>query len=124
MAIFDGLSKADAEKVQREGRRVRLPAGWSPIAERTPADKAYIILSGEVSVRRGKDEIARIGPGEMIGEAGIVSHKLRNASVVALTQLEALHYTSEQVEQLRREVPAFKDALERQAAARLGTPGD
>lgn len=123
MAIFDGMREADVAKIKRAGRSVRLPEGWSPIAERTPSDKAYIIVSGEASIRHGKEEIARIGPGEMIGEAGIVQRKLRNASVVAVTPLQVLHYTAEQVQQLCQQVPAFRDAIERQARERAGELG-
>ncbi len=62
-----------------------LPEGWSPIWERTPADKAYVILSGTVSVRHKGTEIAQLGEGDIMGEAALMNHSLRTASVVALT---------------------------------------
>ena len=71
-----------------------LPADWSPIWEKTPADKAYIIVSGEASVRRKGEEIARLGPGDIFGEGAIVNHKLRNASIVTLTKVELIHFST------------------------------
>jgi CRP/FNR family cyclic AMP-dependent transcriptional regulator len=108
--------------VVRAGRHVHLPADWALIWEKTPADKAYLIVDGEVSVRKGGQEIARLGPGDVIGEMAIVNHKLRSASVVSLTPLEVIHYTSESVERLLEEVPAFGDAIRGTTADRLVAP--
>ena len=102
------------------GRALTLPQGWSPIAESTPADKAYILTAGEVSVRRNGAEIAQLGAGQIIGEAAIVNRTWRSATIVALTPLEAIHYTSGQLEELVAEVPAFAEALDRAAAERHG----
>lgn len=120
MPIFDGFSDDEVQTVISRGRFVTLPADWSPIAEKTGSDKAYILLSGEVSVRKDGKEIARLGPGEIIGEAGVVNHQLRSASIVSLSKLELLHYTREEVEQLCSDVPAFKAALQRAGEERLG----
>lgn len=111
-SIFDSLSSSDADKVKSAGRRVPVAEGWAPIWQSTPSDKAYIIVEGEVSVRKGAEEIAQLGPGEIFGEASIVGHKLRNATVVTLTDVILLHYTDEQLGQLFNEIPDFKSAVE------------
>ena len=119
-SIFNSLSPEEVERVTAAGTPLTLPAGWSPIGERTPADKAYILTSGEVSVRRNGAEIATLGAGQIVGEAAIVNHTLRSASIVALTPLEAIHFTSERLEELVAEIPAFADAIARAAAERHG----
>ncbi|MCZ4499227.1 MAG: cyclic nucleotide-binding protein [Marmoricola sp.] len=119
---LEALSDADLAVVVRAGRYVRLPADWSVIWERTPADKAYLIIDGEVSVRKSGVEVARLGPGDVIGEIAIVNHKLRSASVVTLTPLEAVHFTRESLVELLDSVPAFGDALRATVAERLA-PG-
>ncbi len=116
---FSDLSDAEVRLIAGRGTQVHLPADWSLIWEKTPADKAYIILRGEVSVRRQGEEIARLGPGDTVGESAIVGHKLRNASVVSLTELEVLHFTSDAVRALLDEVPAFREALEQTTRDRL-----
>lgn len=117
---LEALDDADLETVVRAGRHVHLPADWALISEQTPADKAYLILAGEVSVRKGGAEIARLGSGDLIGEVAIVSHILRTASVVSVTPLEVLHFTRESLEQLLASVPAFGEALRGTTAERLG----
>ncbi len=119
MTIFDQLSDREVDQIKNTGTHVTLPADWSPIWEKTPADKAYIIVSGEAAVRRKGEEIARLGPGDIVGEGAIVSKKLRNASIVTLTKVELLHFSSDQVNQLREKIPAFAEALDRVAQERL-----
>jgi len=117
---LEALGDEDLATVVRAGRHVHLPANWSLIWEKTPADKAYLIVEGEVSVRKRGQEVARLGPGDVIGEMAIVNHKLRSASVVSLTPLEVIHYTKESLERLLDEVPAFGAALRDTTANRLG----
>ncbi len=116
---LEKLSDPELIAVISAGRHVHLPADWALMSEATPADKAYLIVDGEVSVRKAGAEIARLGPGDVIGEIGIVNHKLRTASVVSLTPLEVIHFTREALEKLLTEVPAFGDALRDTTAERL-----
>lgn len=120
-SFFETFTKQEVARISAAGTRVTLPQGWSPIWERTPADKAYILLAGTVSVRHHGEEIARLGPGDIMGESAIVNHSLRTASIVALTPLELIHLTSEAVLRLSDEMPAFHDALESVALARAPT---
>ena len=112
VSFFDSFTPVEIAQITASGRRVTLPEGWSPIWELTGADKAYILLKGTVSVRRHGEEIAQLGPGDIMGEAAIVRHSLRTASVVALTPLDLIHLTSETVRRLSDEIPAFRTALD------------
>ncbi|MFT4187867.1 MAG: cyclic nucleotide-binding domain-containing protein [Aeromicrobium sp.] len=103
------------------GTIVNVPARWSLMWENTPADKAYIILEGEVVIRKDNADIAELGAGSVIGEIALVNHKLRSASVFALTPLKALHFTDEAIAGLVAENPSFGQALEEAAAARLAS---
>lgn len=118
--IFDGLSDKELRRIADAGTEVNVPANWSLMWEKTPADKAYIVLEGELSVRKSKVEIATLGPGDVVGESAIVNHKLRNASVVTTTPSTVLHFTRDAVEQLCREIPTFAEALDAASSGRLG----
>jgi CRP/FNR family cyclic AMP-dependent transcriptional regulator len=119
-SFYDAFTPEEIARISAAGTRVHVPEGWSPIWERTPADKAYLILDGSVSVRQHGSEIARLGPGDIVGEAAIVNHSLRTASIVALTPLEMIHFTDEAVRALCEEMPSFKSALEAVAVERFG----
>ena len=118
---FAGLSDAEVQKIADTGTYVTVPENWALIGEGTSADKAYLLISGEVSVRREGQEVATLGPGEIFGEMGIVTHKLRTATVVSRTRLECLHFTRDQIEELESEIPAFKKALDDTTSSRSGS---
>ena len=117
---FSKLSNRDVAKIAKVGTYVTVPADWGLMGEGTSADKAYLLISGEVSVRKEGKEIATLGPGDVFGEIGIVAHRLRTATVVSTSRLEALHFTRAQIEELENEIPAFKEALEAAVKERSG----
>jgi len=117
---FSDLSDKEVAKIASAGTYVTVPADWALMGEGTASDKAYLLISGEVSVRKDGKEVATLGPGDIFGEMGIINHKLRTATVVSLSRLEALHFTKEQVEDLEKSIPAFRAALEASATERTG----
>jgi CRP-like cAMP-binding protein len=117
---FRDLTDQEVGLVVVAARYLTVPEGWALILESTPADKAYLILSGEVSVRRHGEEVARLGAGEVIGEMALLDHKLRSATVVAATELEVLHFTDETVAELQQSIPHFRDALTGASQERRG----
>ena len=108
---FRGFSDDEIKLVVEKATYLTVPEGWAMISENTPADKAYLILVGEVSVRRHGTEVARVGAGDLVGEMALVNHKLRSATVVTETPLEALHFTAETVSALNAQIPHFSEAL-------------
>ena len=121
-SFFDSFTSKEIAQISAHGRRVRLPQGWSPIWEDTPADKAYILLEGTVSVRRDGTEIAQLGPGDIVGEAAIVGHTLRTASIVSLTPLVAIHFTDTDINALLAELPSFSEKLTAVVESRVKGP--
>ena len=117
---FSDLSDKEVAKIASAGTYVTVPADWALMGEGTASDKAYLLISGEVSVRKDGKEVATLGPGDIFGEMGIINHKLRTATVVSLSRLEALHFTKEQVEELEQDIPAFRAALEASTTERSG----
>ena len=117
---FSDLSDKEVAKIASAGTYVTVPADWALMGEGTASDKAYLLISGEVSVRKDGKEVAQLGPGDIFGEMGIIKHKLRTATVVSLSRLEALHFTKEQVEELQQQIPAFRAALQASTTDRSG----
>jgi CRP-like cAMP-binding protein len=117
---FQDLSDDEIGLVVQKATYLTVPEHWALMVEQTPADKAYLILDGEVSVRRHGEEVARLGAGELIGEMALVNHKLRSATVVAETALEVLHFTDETVSELADAIPNFREALAGAADERRG----
>jgi len=60
VSFFDSFTPQEVARISAAGTAVKVPEGWSPIWEETPADKAYILLDGTVSVRRGGRELTTL----------------------------------------------------------------
>lgn len=70
-----------------------------------PGDRCYLILSGEVEVRRDLGgevtRVARLGAGELVGQLSLVDGSPRAASVVVVTPVTALVLSRDVFESLR-----------------------
>lgn len=113
------LTDAEAREVAKAGRVVNVPESWSIIWEKTPADNAYFILEGTVSIRRDGAEIAALTAGDFIGEMAIVSHQLRSASVVTTSPVKAINFPTEDLAVLTAKIPRIGEAVRAKAAQRL-----
>jgi voltage-gated potassium channel len=112
------LSDADVNKFAEVGRLVHIPEGWSMISESTPADNAYFILDGEVTISSHGSEIASVGPGQFVGEGAIVNRTYRSAQVITKSPLTALAITADEGRQLAADIPALAALIQRDNADR------
>jgi MFS family permease len=65
-------------------------AGATLLREGDAGDRAYLIDQGTVIVRTGERELARLGPGDLVGEIALLRSVPRTATVVAATPLHVL----------------------------------
>jgi CRP/FNR family cyclic AMP-dependent transcriptional regulator len=71
----------------------------------------FAIEEGSVEVRRDGDTVATLGPGDVVGETGLVKRGLRNADVVATSPVKAIFFTQDQMKQMRKDLPDLDDRL-------------
>ncbi len=111
-ATFDRFSQSDLQKVVRAADRVSLPANWPLIHEQTPGDACYILLAGKVAVFAGRERVAELGPGDVVGEVALRQGRLRSATVSTLEPVEMLRIEGADLERLLRELPALRQAID------------
>jgi len=117
-----GLARLAPESVERlleVGRLVHIPKGWTPIQDKVPADKAYLILEGTMEVVDGDEVIARVGVGAFVGEMGLVDHALRSARVTVTDPVLAIAWPKEDFQESRQELPDFDELVSATARARM-----
>lgn len=90
------------------GHIVPVRAHWALLAERTAPEKAYVLLQGEVDVRRHGEDLGVCRPGEILGELGILRRRLRSATVVTRTPSTVLHLSRDAFEHLHATHPYFR----------------
>jgi CRP-like cAMP-binding protein len=108
---FAGCSPADLNDLANHSNRTSIPANWPLIHQETPADACYVLLEGDADVIVKGEKVASITTGAVVGEAGLASHKLRNATVTSTTPLDLLHINGDEFVQLIERRPAIKAAL-------------
>ena len=120
--LFAGSSKSVAERAIKAGQKVTLPDGRPVITEEQPGGAAYLVLERRLRISREGRQIATVGPGELVGEVGLLSHRLRNATVNCIGPTTLLRWNWETFARLREEAPAFRDAVDRLAEERRIAP--
>ena len=113
---FSSLADSDLQRVATVGHVSSVPGGWPLIHEQTPSDSLYILLEGEVDVYYGREQVARLQPGDVIGEAVMRPGTLRNATVSAVSPVRVLHFERAEFTALQNEIPAFRMAVDTIAA--------
>ena len=111
-STFDKFSDHELQRLVRTARHESRSTPWPLIHERTPSDACYVLLTGEAGVYVGRDLIATLGPGEVIGESAIRSGKLRSATVTTTGPAEALRIDRDDLAGLLDELPALREAMD------------
>lgn len=102
------------------GYVVQVRPQWTLLAEQTAPERAYVLLDGWVDVRRSGADLGPCRPGEILGELGIVQHRLRSATVVTHDRVTVLHLSRPAFEELRQEHPYFRDLVGEAVLRKVG----
>jgi CRP-like cAMP-binding protein len=113
---FGNFSDAELQRLVRAAHHDSTSAPWPLIHEQTPSDACYILLSGAVGVYVGRDHIATLGPGEVIGESALRGGKLRSATVTTTGPTEVLRIERDDLASLLDEMPALRELIDATAA--------
>ena len=85
--LLGQLNDLDIEWMISNGQKESIPAGEQLIKRNEEIENLYIILSGELTIRQGindENEVARIGPGEIVGEMSFLESRPPLVSVTAM----------------------------------------
>lgn len=113
-----GLTRADAEALARTGDRIAAPAGTVLASAGHLGREAFLVISGEVEIRRGGELVARSGPGELVGELSLVLGEVRNADAVATSDVELVAFDPRSFSLAMDRSPALRAHVEQTVEAR------
>jgi putative ABC transport system ATP-binding protein len=86
--LFKTLTPRQLSDVAEEMTKRHYAAGEIIIREGEPGEEFMLVSEGEVEVIRAEHEVARLGPGDFFGEVALISGEPRNATVVAVTEVD------------------------------------
>lgn len=110
-SAFDKFSDDELMRLVRMAHHDSSSAPWPLIHEQTPSHACYILLSGEVGVYVGRERIATLGPGEVIGESALRQGTLRSATVTTNGPTEVLRIEADDLATLLNEIPALREVI-------------
>ena len=99
---------------------IDLPAGKVLIREGDRGREFFVVISGEVEVRRKGRKHVTLGAGSFLGEMALLSKAPRSATVTALTPLDVLVITDRDFVMLLDKTPALWLKVARALAERVG----
>jgi CRP/FNR family cyclic AMP-dependent transcriptional regulator len=111
--VFADLSDEEIEHVANLAAEVSVPAGKELVRE---GDYSYDLLAieeGSAEVTRNGDHLADLGPGDVIGEMGVLERTQRSATVVAKSPMLLVTLTSWDVRRLSKSAPEAVEHLRR-----------
>ena len=119
---LDGLSDKELQALGSLTDRVTRPAGTELGRQGETGREAFVIVDGEVEIRRDGEPIAMLGPGEVVGELAVLGGWRRNADIVAETDVELIVFDVRGLEQAMHISDALRSHVEGAVAAHTVTP--
>ena len=116
-AILRTLPAEGLARLAEQGRRRAFPPGSQLMRQGDVSDSLHIILQGRVRVARTHPQILRpvvlaeLGPGEIVGEMGVLDQEPRSATVTALNAVETLELDAATLSQAIMDHPEAAAAL-------------
>ena len=84
LPLFELCSKRDLRRIAAIAVEREVEAGTELIREGEPGTEFYVVVEGEVDVRRRGRRVARLGNGSFVGEIALLSRSPRTATVIAV----------------------------------------
>src|ERR1700712_4380418 len=109
--VFDGLDDESLSNIAALAAEVSVPDGKELVRE---GDYSYDVLAieeGTASVERHGEHLADLGPGDVVGEMGVLERSQRNATVRATSPMRLVTLTGWDIRRLRKSAPKAVDHL-------------
>ena len=111
LPLFEGLDEDGLRAVARAAQEVSVSEGATLVREGDYSYELTVIDEGTADVLQDGQVVAQLGPGDVFGEAGVLSKSLRNATVKATTQMRLITLTGWDLRRLRNRVPQLEERI-------------
>jgi CRP/FNR family cyclic AMP-dependent transcriptional regulator len=109
--VFSDLDDEELQSIAALAAEVSVPEGKELVRE---GDYSYDVLAieeGTASVERDGDHVADLGPGDVVGEMGVLERSQRSATVRATSPMLLVTLTGWDIRRLRKTAPKVVDHL-------------
>lgn len=114
------LSRDDLNNLAATGDRTTMPAGRQMMRQGQYGQEAAVVVAGELEVVKDGAVVARLGPGDVVGELSLLDAAPRTADVWTVTDVELLVFSREGFQRVQHLVGAVRAEFASAAAAHRG----
>jgi CRP-like cAMP-binding protein len=82
--LFEGLDRASLVPLAEAATDAEFRDGDAILIQGQVGTGLFVIVAGAVRIVQGADEIARLGPGDYLGELAVIDRQPRSASAYAV----------------------------------------
>ena len=104
--LFAEMADRDLRVIATFATEDSVPAGTTLMREGDFSNEVLAIETGTADVLQGDRTVASLGPGDIVGEMGVLERELRNASVIATSPMRLVRMTNWDVKRLPKETRA------------------
>jgi CRP/FNR family transcriptional regulator, cyclic AMP receptor protein len=116
--MFASLGKSDLRRLAQATDEIDVSEGKRLLSEGEFAYEFMVILDGQAEVTRDGENVANLGPGDVLGEIAALERGKRNATVDASSAMCLAVMTAHETRQLASSIPEFGETLRRTASER------
>lgn len=117
--LFASCSKRDLQKIARAADELTIDEEREVVTQGATGREAFVIVDGEVSVRRNGRRVTTLGPGACFGELALLDGGPRTATVVTEAPTTLLVIGQREFAGLLDEVPGLAHKIMTALAVRI-----
>jgi len=117
--LFSNLSQKELAEVARHCDEMSVASHQVLANEGSPGDECFIIVSGEITIRRNHRKLAVKGAGEIVGEMALLDELPRSATLVTSQDSNLLVFSRRDFRLLINELPSVSRKLLETLSQRL-----
>ncbi|MBN8555939.1 MAG: cyclic nucleotide-binding domain-containing protein [Deltaproteobacteria bacterium] len=110
--FFKSFTEDELEKVWDFMTPIHVPAERVLLEQGAASDRFFFVVKGFCEVQKDDWVITRLGPGQFIGEMGMIHRAPRTAKVVAMTDCQLLECHTTTFQELCEQFPKIRRILE------------
>jgi CRP-like cAMP-binding protein len=109
--LFQSLTSEERRAIAPHADEIDVPEGTELVRQGEFAYEFFVIEEGTAEVNRDGEHVAELGPGDFLGEMGIVGKAVRNATVVTTSPARVVVMTEQAMRSMASTNPAVADRI-------------
>jgi len=109
--LFESLTSEERRAIAPHADQIEVREGTELVRQGDFAYEFFVLEEGTADVTRDGEHVNDLGPGDFLGEMGIVSKAVRNATVVTTSDARVVVMTEQALRSMARTNPGVAERI-------------